>query len=117
MFFFVNNRYAYLGIVVGPGIGYGTAFSVPYAVAAISAAISKQDIGIYFVILIVFTVISKQCSNLLVLIWPNNLRMMNAISRFVGVIVAISSLWIIEPVIEKKNSYISLTTSSDYLVI
>ena len=27
MFFFVNNRYSYLGIVVGPGIGYGKAFS------------------------------------------------------------------------------------------
>ena len=66
LFFFVNNRYAYLAIVIGPGIGYGTAFAVPYAVAAICAALNKQDIGIYFGILIVFTVIGEQCSNFLI---------------------------------------------------
>lgn len=120
-FFFVNNHYAYLAIVVGPGIGYGTAFSIPYAVAAISAAMNNQDIGIYFGILIVFTVIGEQCSNLLIgnllrLIWPENPRMMIAISSVVGIVASISSLWIIEPVIEENKISLQSTISSDYLL-
>lgn len=121
MFFFVRNKFAYLAIVVGPGIGYGTAFSVPYAVAAISAALCKQDIGIYFGMLIVFTVIGEQCSNLLIgsllgLAWPDNPRMMIAISSVVGVMASVSSLWIVEPDIENRNEYASLASSSENLV-
>ena len=115
LFFFVKNRYAFLLIAILPGIGYGTAQSVPYSIASISAKMSNQDIGIYFGILIVFTVIGEQCSNLgigmcLNLIWPDNPRMMIAISSVIAVAAVLSSLWIIEPVINKPENYESLTT-------
>lgn len=119
LFFFVNNRYFYLFITIFLGIGYGTCMSIPYAIASISATISKQDIGVYFGILIVFTVIGEQISNLgigsgLGLIWPDNPRYMIGISSIFGIIAALSSLWIIEPKIESNidpnDSYTSLMT-------
>ena len=122
LFFFINNRYAYLFITILLGVGYGTCMSIPYAIASISATISKQDIGVYFGILIVFTVIGEQCSNLgigsgLGQIWPDNPRMMIGISSVFGIIAALSSLWIIEPIIGTKlgnnESFTSLTAESN----
>ena len=122
LFFFINNRYAYLFITILLGVGYGTCMSIPYAIASISATISKQDIGVYFGILIVFTVIGEQCSNLgigsgLGQIWPDNPRMMIGISSVFGIIAALSSLWIIEPIIGPKlgnnESFTSLTAESN----
>ena len=117
-FFIVNNKYVYLFVMILIGVGYGTFMSVPPAIASISAKINNLDIGAYVGILVVFTVIGEQCSNLgigsgLGQIWPNNPRMMIGISSVFGVIAALSSLWIIEPKIDANESYASLATEVD----
>lgn len=105
LFFFVNSRYVYLFIPVLLGIGYGTCMSVPYAIAAINAKMRNQEVGVYFGILILFSVIGEQCSNFgigvgLGHIFPDNPRMMIAVSSIFGVLAAFSSFWIVENKIE-----------------
>lgn len=84
------------------GIGYGTCMSIPYAIAAIGAKSSNQDVGVYFGILIVFSCIGEQFSNFSIgslcgQIWPNNPRILIAISSVFGVLASISSFYIVEP--------------------
>lgn len=117
-FFFFDNKYWYLLVTVFIGVGYGTYMSIPSAIASIEARLNNVDVGVYVGILVVFTVIGEQCSNLgigsgLGLIWPDNPRMMIAVSSVFGIVAAVSSLWIIEPKIDQAESYASLATVVD----
>lgn len=115
-FFFVNNKYAYLFIPILHGIGYGVAITVPYAIASICATIYKQNIGAFFGILIMVTVIGEQCSNLgigsgLAQIWGDNPRLNIAVSCVFGVIATGFSFLVVEPTYSKEQ-LTTLTTSS-----
>lgn len=118
LFFVLDNKYWFLLVTALIGIGYGTAMSIPYAIASIAARINNQDFGVFVGILVVFTVIGEQLSNLgigsgLGMIWPDNPRVMIGISGIFGVLAAFASLWIIEPKIEMNESYASLATEGD----
>lgn len=117
LFLFVDNHIAYLFVVMLIGVGFGTYMSIPFGVSSISTTVNKLDFGVFHGILIVFDVIGEYIVNFgvgmgLGQIWPDNYRMMIGISSIFGLIMVISSFWIIEPVYETRidtDSFVSLT--------
>ena len=47
LFFFVDNHYAYLFIVMLIGVGFGTYMSIPFGVSSIIITVNKLDFGVF----------------------------------------------------------------------
>lgn len=102
LFFFINNRYAYIGISILRAIGFHTASTMIMSITSITTTVMGLDFGAYYGIVMMFTVLGEQVSNLgigtgLEKLWPNDSRMLIGVSSSFGLIAVLLSLWIVEP--------------------
>lgn len=107
-FFFVNNKYAYLGITIPIGIGSLIINAIPYAI--VSLVIPTEELGANLGLLNCFGVFGQQLSNFgigsgLGAIWPDNPRMMIGLSSIPGLIGVIFAFFIITPGIGDMSEY------------
>ncbi|OHT12911.1 major facilitator superfamily transporter [Tritrichomonas foetus] len=107
-FFFVNNRFAYLGITVPLGLGNVIYMAIPFTV--VSMVIPTEDLGGNLGILTCFGVFGQQVSNFGVgsgfgAIWPDNSRMMIASSCVFSILAMISAFWMITPQVGDAEKY------------
>lgn len=114
-FFFVSNKYAFLGLTIPLGIGNLIYTAIAYTV--VSMVIPTEDLGANLGILTCFGVIGQQISNFgigtgLAVIWPDNPRMMISISSVVGFIAFLSTFFMINPGFNEINDYQRMTDKS-----
>ncbi|KAK8897734.1 hypothetical protein M9Y10_015699 [Tritrichomonas musculus] len=115
-FFFVSNKYAYLGIVVPLGLGNLVYNAVAYAI--VSLVIPTEDLAANFGVLICFGVFGQQVSNFgigsgLGAIWPDNSRMMIGLSSIFAFIGAISAFFMINPREDEAKDYQAIKDKND----
>lgn len=94
LFGFISNKHAYLGIVVLIGIGNLIFNAIPYSV--VSLIISTEELGSNLGVLNCFG---------LGTIWPNNSRLMIAISSIPAFLGTISAFFVIAPRVTDLNEY------------
>ena len=107
-FFFVSNKYAYLGISIPLGFGNLIYNAVAYAV--VSLVIPTEDLAGNFGVLICAGVIGQQISNFgigsgLAAIWPNNSRMMIGLSSIFAFLGFLSAFFMVNPKEGDINNY------------
>ena len=102
LFFFLNNRYAFIGVSILRAIGFHTSSTLTMSITSITTTVLHRDFGAYYGIIMMFSVLGEQVSNLgigtgLEKLWPNDPRMLIGVSSSFGLIAALLSLWIVEP--------------------
>ncbi|KAK8834215.1 hypothetical protein M9Y10_032629 [Tritrichomonas musculus] len=114
-FFFVSNKYAYLGISIPLGFGNLIYNAVAYAV--VSLVIPTEDLAGNFGVLICAGVIGQQISNFgigsgLAAIWPNNSRMMIGLSSIFAFLGFLSAFFMVNPKEGDINNYSKIPESN-----
>ena len=114
-FFFVSNKYAFLGITIP--LGFGNLVYTAIAFTVVSMVIPTEDLGANLGILTCFGVFGQQVSNFgigsgLGAIWPNDSRKMIGLSSIFGFLAFISAFFMIQPGLNDVNNYHIMPTKS-----
>lgn len=107
-FFFVSDKYAYLGISIPLALGNLIYNAIAYAV--VSLVIPTEDLAGNFGVLICTGVIGQQVSNFgigsgLAMIWPDNSRMMIGVSSVFAFLGFVTAFFMINPKEGDANDY------------